>query len=473
MDEQPSLEWSAQLEVAPVSHYLAGDKLLLPPSALEQLLAAAPLVTTTESSSNHALTSNFDPYNPYSIAAERQARLAETQLRERNHQLPHPLTFRLVNPDNGKVVYAGIREFSAEDGQVVLSKFLRESLGLAAEESPASSGYNSDEDVDRTEDAEHVSRNGKERQKITVHSRQLPKGTYVKLRPLEAGYDPEDWKALLEQHLRSSFTTLTHGEIIEIPTGRRNGQKKEVFRFLVDGFQPDGEGICVVDTDLEVDIEPLNEEQARETLKKIWEKKQRAPGTSAGSSPGGRLDLMAVVEGQVLDGEYVDYELPSWIRSQGLEIELSGVDPEDEVDLYVNPFGSRQRAKPRADEFVFGDTSSTYPKRIRLAPTNVELEDAESLMVSVHAYAKPDAGESSKAPRTFQVKAAPYDPEDILEPPSSVSTSEAPPNADDVQCKNCQQWHAQRDVAKSFKNGQRHSKTTGTALRIPSGGIRR
>ncbi|KAK8170709.1 ubiquitin fusion degradation protein UFD1-domain-containing protein, partial [Phyllosticta citribraziliensis] len=431
MDEQPTLEWSAQFDVAPASHHLAGDKLLLPPSALEQLLAAAPLVTT-ESSSNHALTSTFDPYNPYSFAAERDARLAESQLRDRHHQLPHPLTFRLVNPDNGKVVYAGIREFSAEDGQAVLSKFLRESLGLVAEETPGSSENNSDEDEDKnSDDTEHASRNGHERQKITIHSRQLPKGTYVKLRPLEAGYDPEDWKALLEQRLRSNFTTLTNGEIIEIPTGRRNGQKKEVFRFLVDGFQPEGEGICVVDTDLEVDIEPLNEEQAKETLKKILEKKQRAPGTSAGSSPGGRLDLTTVVEGQVLDGEYVDYEIPSWIRSQGLEIELSAVDPEDEVDLYVNPFGPRQRAKPRADEFVFGDTLSTYPKRIKLSPTNVELEDAESLMVAAHAYAGPGIEESTKVPRKFQIKVAPYDPKDTLELPSSVSSYEAPPNPDD------------------------------------------
>lgn len=445
MDEHVSLDWSAQFHVAPASHQLPGDKLLLPPSALEQLLAAAPLVTT-ESSSNHALTSTFDPYNPYSFAAERDARLADAQLRERHHQLPHPLTFRLVNPDNGKVVYAGIREFSAEDGQVVLSKFLRESLGLAAEETPSSSGNNSDEDESRAKNTEDASSNRESRQKITVHSRQLPKGTFVKLRPLEAGYDPEDWKALLEQHLRSNFTTLTNGEIIEIPTGRRNGQKREVFRFLIDGFQPDGEGICVVDTDLEVDIEPLNEEQARETLKRIFEKKQRAPGTSGGSSPGGTLDLMKVVEGQVLDGEYVDFEIPSWMRSQGLEIELSGVDPEDEVDLYVNPFGPRQRAKPRADEFVFGDTTSTYPKRIRLQPTNVELEDAESLMVSVHAYASSDAEDSSKLPRRFKIRAAPYDPKDLLETPNGVSNSAAPPNPDDVQCKNCLQWVPQRTL---------------------------
>src|SRR5204862_7244314 len=97
---------------------------------------------------------------------------------------------------------------------------------------------------------------------VTVHAKQLPKGTHVRLRPLEAGYDFDDWKALLERYLRENFTTLTTGELLSVPVGRN-----ETFRFLIDKVLPDGDGICIVDTDLEVDIEALNEEQAHETLK--------------------------------------------------------------------------------------------------------------------------------------------------------------------------------------------------------------
>ncbi len=106
-----SLTWSSQLNVTPASQTrtLVGDKILLPPTALEQLLAAAPITSTvTDAPHNH--TSSFDPFNPYSYAAERQAR---QQFVDRQQQLPHPLTFRIVNPENGRVVYAGIREFSA------------------------------------------------------------------------------------------------------------------------------------------------------------------------------------------------------------------------------------------------------------------------------------------------------------------------------------------------------------------------
>jgi len=113
-----SLTWSAQLHVAPQSRTkrLQGDKITLPQSALEGLLAAAPVVAVQNGVSRH-YTPNFDPFNQYSFAAERHAR---DVFAEQQHQLPHPLTFRLVNSNNRRVVYAGIREFSAEEGEIGL-----------------------------------------------------------------------------------------------------------------------------------------------------------------------------------------------------------------------------------------------------------------------------------------------------------------------------------------------------------------
>ncbi|KAJ9649598.1 hypothetical protein H2199_000376 [Coniosporium tulheliwenetii] len=393
MSAQPaSLQWTAQYSVAPSSRStkLPGDKILLPPSALEQLLAAAPTIIT-EPTYSRPYTSAFDPYNPFTFAAERAAR---AQFQDRQQQLPHPLTFRLVNPQNGRVIYAGIREFSAEEGEVVLSSVLRQALGIEDPETSRTPSRtptpgHSDDDEAVANGVGGLKVAGNNAPRITIHAKELPKGTYVKLRPLEAGYNPEDWKSLLEQHMRANFTTLTNGEVLVVPGGRGAGGKLEEFRFLVDGFKPEGDGICVVDTDLEVDIEALNEEQARETLKRIAEKAQRAPGTDQGSSAGGRLDLFRAQPGHVLDGEYVDYEIPSWDRSRGLEIELGDVEEEDEVDLFISPFSTRQRVRPREDEYVFGEFEGRYPKRIRLAPTNIELEGAEAVWVSVHAYVPP------------------------------------------------------------------------------------
>jgi hypothetical protein len=398
---------------------------------LEQLLAAAPVVN---SDSNRTHTTAFDPFNPYTFAEERKAR---AQFQDQHQQLPHPLTFRLVNPDNGRVVHAGIREFSADEGSVVLSSFLRGALGLEDEEGTSSSktaGATEDPDELMADGVEQLARTGSvSSARITVHAKELPKGTFVRLRPLEAGYDPEDWKSLLEEHLRANFTTLTNGEVLVVHGGRAAGGKLEEFRFLVDGFKPEGDGICVVDTDLEVDIEALNEEQARETLKKIVAKAQRAPGTAEGSSVGGKLSIFAGQDGQVVEGEYVDYELPSWDRTQGVEIELSAVNEEDEFDLFVSPFSSRQRVQPREEDHVFADSSSKYPKRIRLQPSNIELEEAEALWISIHAY---PSDTPSDMPKRFHIRASVFDPKAESKPAVNDTQS----NPGDVQCDNCLQW---------------------------------
>lgn len=436
MDAEPEpaeLKWSAQYTLSSRNTQLPGDKILLPPSALEQLLAAAPIVTFDN---DRPHITSFDPFNPYTFNAERQAR---AQFQDRHQQLPHPLTFRIVNPDNGRVLYAGVREFSAEEGEVVLSNFIREALGLEAQSAEPSrkgspNGHdNQDEDMENGVEQLAVKDTAP---RITIHAKQLPKGTFVKLRPLEAGYDPEDWKSLLEEHLRANFTTLTNGEVLVVHGGRGAAGKREEFRFLVDGFKPEGDGITVIDTDIEVDIEALNEEQARETLKKIVAKRQRAPGTSSGSSAGGTIDIFKAQEGQILDGEYVDYELPSWDRTQGLEITLNEADDNHEIDLFVSPYSSRQQVRPREEEHVFADMSSRYPKRIRLQPTNAELDEAEALYISVRAY--PSEMPSSDL-KPFRLGVSMFDPK-----VAPLTNGELEPavvhGADEVQCKNCNQW---------------------------------
>lgn len=387
------------------------------------------------------LTSTFDPFNPYTFAAERAAR---AQLEERQQQLPHPLTFRLVNPQNGNVIYAGIREFSAEEGEIVLSKSLRDALGIKEDEG-IQHGREGDSDTQMTNGIEELGLEESHPSTVTVHSKQLPKGTFVKLRPLEAGYDPEDWKALLEQHLRANYTTLTNGEILVVPGTHFVGGRKEEFRFLVDGFKPEGDGVCIVDTDLEVDIEALNEEQARETLKKIAAKGQRAPGTQQGSSVGGKLSLYKEQQDQVNPGDYVDYEVPSWDRSQGVEIELNAND--DELDLFVSPFSPRQRTRPRADEYVFADTAGRSKKRIRMQSKNVELGEADALWVSVYAYAPQNADETpQQVPKQYSIRVSPFDSSVSNGEDSLGHDSETPPNPGDVRCKNCHQWVPSRTL---------------------------
>ncbi|RPB09673.1 hypothetical protein P167DRAFT_291476 [Morchella conica CCBAS932] len=217
----PSLNWSSQLSVTastgtPVS--LTGDKILLPQSALEQLLAA----------------SASAPQPPPAVVDLESWDTPQVP-QQRNQQLPHPLIFRLYNPANNRFSHAVPREFSAAEGEVGISPFLREALGLE------------EKDEEALREGETGSR--REKPRITIVSKSLPKGTHVRLRPLEAGYDDEDWKALLERHLRMHFTTLTTGEILSV-AGRTNSRGKGgrgEFRFLIDKLEPE-EAVCIVDT---------------------------------------------------------------------------------------------------------------------------------------------------------------------------------------------------------------------------------
>ena len=423
--DRPPLKWSAQFDVLPpeATPPLRGDKIILPPSALEQLLSAA---TVTVPGISQPATANFDPYNPYSFAAERQAR---EQLVERQQNLPHPLIFRLVNPENGGIVFAGIREFSTAENTIGISPFLRRSLGFSGDKS----------NQDRKERQSNGEVNGSGTQelsetlpRLTVHIQEIPKGTYVKLRPLEAGYDPEDWKALLEQYLRDNYTTLTNGEVLAIPAG------KELFQFLVDGLKPNEEGISLVDTDIEVDIEPLNEEQARETLQRFVQKSKKAPGTSEGSSAGGKIH-MGNETGQVRPGEYVDYSLGQWDRTKDLELELMALDGDENIDLFVTPFGAKHRSKPKEDDFVFADMSAGATKRIKIRHTNVELDNAEFLQVSVRGYEESNQDAQVQVPLQYNLRVLSIDELSISEVDDVTMTDSEPVGPDEERCKNCHQ----------------------------------
>lgn len=423
-DSEPQLKWSAPFGIAPpstaTSKNLRGDKILLPQSALEQLLAAAPAAPPLQ-------TMRHDPFNPYSSA---YAQRMDTSYRETS-QLPNPLMFRLVNPNNGNTVYAGIREFSADEGEVVMGTYLMEALGITL----ADFGTEGSPEEASNDSAQKMEVDSQPR--VTIHAQQLPKGTYVRLRPLEAGYDPDDWKPLLERQLRESYTTLTKDSVLTV-----RGVKGEEYRFLLDKFLPEGDGICVVDTDLEVDIEALNEEQARESLRQIMAKSQ--PGTADGSSKGGDIDIWKPVQAQVLPGDYVDFTLGSWDRSNPLTFELSGVSPPESLDIFVSPRSARQRALPRDHEHVLGNFSLAQDgiKTMVIQPTNVELEGAEELLISVYGY---PVDTPTSSPLTFTLRAR----SGVVESNAETSTqgsNQQEHSSDDEQCKNCMQWVPKRTM---------------------------
>ncbi|KAG9318814.1 UFD1-domain-containing protein [Chiua virens] len=135
--------------------------------------------------------------------------------------LESPWMFQLRNPSNPAAsTHAGVLEFIAEEGVVHLPYWMMKTLRL--EEGDA----------------------------IRITGTELPKGKFVKLQPQTVHFlEISDPKAVLEQALRN-FSALTQGDIIEI------SYNSMVFGFLLMEATPGGSGICVLDTDLEVDFAP-------------------------------------------------------------------------------------------------------------------------------------------------------------------------------------------------------------------------
>ncbi|CCM00481.1 uncharacterized protein FIBRA_02515 [Fibroporia radiculosa] len=136
-------------------------------------------------------------------------------------ELESPWMFKLQNVTNSAAsTYAGVLEFIAEEGCVHLPQWMMKTLRLD------------------------------EGDPIRITGAELPKGKMVKLQAQSTVFlEISDPKAVLEQALRH-FSALTQGDIIEI------SYNSIVFGLLVMETHPGGEGISVLNTDLEVDFAP-------------------------------------------------------------------------------------------------------------------------------------------------------------------------------------------------------------------------
>ena len=174
-------------EVFDIRGLSEGDKILLPPSALQTLMSLVP-----------------------------------------SSQMPKPMLFSLqVAGSNDPPRHAGVLEFSAPEGSVVVPLWIMRAMGIADADS------------------------------LIVTSSTLPKGTFAKLQPLSEEFVTlADPKATLEQAISSVYTTLNKGDSIVVPV---DGLDIEVF---VVELQP-ADAVCVIDTELEVDFvrSVINEEE--------------------------------------------------------------------------------------------------------------------------------------------------------------------------------------------------------------------
>ncbi|CAG8556505.1 7631_t:CDS:2 [Ambispora leptoticha] len=185
--------WSKRLPA--VTSMLEGDKLILPPIVLEELLE------------------KFSQTPP--VVAENEEEIPSTS------QLPSPLTFQILNPRTRIITHGGVLEFNSPDEKACLPQWMYESLSLS------------------------------EGDEIIIRLKELPKGTWARFRPLSLEYkEIKDYRAAFEDYLRSHYVTLTAGEVLSLR------QADSIYKFLVDSLQPEN-AVRIIDTDLEVEIVPF------------------------------------------------------------------------------------------------------------------------------------------------------------------------------------------------------------------------
>ena len=336
------LQWTQLYKVYPLPND-PSDHVLLPPTALEQLLSATPP----------------------------------------NTDLPQPLTFQITNPRSARSTHVGVREFSALLGQIGIPAWIFESLELTAEDT------------------------------VTASFRELPKATRVKLRPLEAGYIEDDWKALLESQLRT-HTTLTKGEILSIRAGVNT-----TFRFLIDELEP-ADAANLIDTDVTTEIEEMSEDNARKT------QDQRIKAAKQRNTEIADITVGQTISGTVPQGEYVYFRVKEWDRKKNLELSAKG---EGDVDLLLS---NSDDWKPKVDMHIWSDMSGDLTKRIPISATNVELSNSKVLIIGLH-------GSTDAA---FNL--------DVSQPAVlNIANEEVKPNAHApgfTQCDNCLSWVPERSL---------------------------
>ncbi|KAK9463660.1 ubiquitin fusion degradation protein UFD1-domain-containing protein [Lipomyces oligophaga] len=291
-----------------------------------------------------------------------------------NSPLPSPLTFKLTNSATGVSTHCGVREFSAPDGTIAVSKQLASLLGLPLK--LLSSGP--DQAPNQIPS-------------IIVEFVDLPKGTFVKLRPLGTSYlaIEDNWRDLLESCLQANYTTLTQGQTFSVV---QPGTQHELV-LLVDQLQP-APAVCIIQTDLSVDIEAISEDQARKSVATRNAKLDQFSSPTSLSIDSPRSGLLSSGAGSsnpsVNSQQY--FELKNWDKTLPLSFELEILDDENasdpEIDSRCADLFIMTDDKPTKDYYLWS-TITEEKNSIQISSMNPELASAQVLYIAVEAFTTP------------------------------------------------------------------------------------
>ncbi|KAF9089550.1 hypothetical protein BGX27_002454 [Mortierella sp. AM989] len=405
-----SFSWSSTFTVGPATSNSKGDKIILPQSALESLLqahAAAPPPPPQ-------LDPNYDPTS-WDDHPQHNTKPYEST---NSQELPSPLTFQIRNPANRAVTHGGVKEFSAEDGLIHLPSWMMESLSVS------------------------------EGDQVMVKYASLPKGTWAKFRPISADYmEILDFRALLEAALRSNYTTLTRGEVLKVHQGTKE------FGFVVEELKPEpGDAVCITDTDLEVDIEPLDTEM--QDPSSIINGNTNGARAAGGALKDQVLRIGSESQGSVTVGEYQRWTVEIPNRSSGIQV-TANVEELGDLDILVST-----RAPISLQDHIWADFESLGPRTITIPANDQDYAaQLDSQVIHIGVYGRAPSTISSRSSSssspgnvTYSILVR-YNDEECVSSTSTSAVETRPvtetPNkgaAGYQECTNCGSWIPERTM---------------------------
>lgn len=149
-----------------------------------------------------------------------------SEILDQNATLPHPLVFRLTNKE-GQSTLVGVREFTAPEYHILVPEEVSLLIGQGV---------------------------------VTIELVEMPKATFLQVKPLQFYPQVTNWKYYLESFLSKNYTTLSKNQTF----GYWDDVANTAVELVVEDTNE--ESVVVVDTDIVLDVLPLNDIMAAQQL---------------------------------------------------------------------------------------------------------------------------------------------------------------------------------------------------------------
>ncbi|KAI9141832.1 ubiquitin fusion degradation protein UFD1-domain-containing protein [Paraphysoderma sedebokerense] len=346
-----------------------------------------------------------------------------------------PFVFEISNPRNRRKIYCGVKEFTAEEGSVIVPPWIATSLDL-------------DPDLDQV---------------VSTKSKQLPKATYAQLRPIAIDYlEITDIRATLESYLRANHTCLTLSELLTINVhtfASSPSSPTKAYTFVVSKLEPDSpEKACIIiDTDITVDIVPLEEDEQK--LKIMYEQhkkgiQSREPLLLPSVEKVDSNESLAEAGGVVAKDEWRYYKIQTSPSKpyQQIHIQMSSGD----INIFLHD--TIDHPSVFDNTFFNVDYGSRVFNYTSFSPLNNEsssLEEQTSELTPFFYIAVQGYEESSTYMITIHSSDRQFsDRKDTLR--ADVKEADSA-NADNEKCDNCGVWIPKRTIAMHSAFCYRHN----------------